>query len=513
MDQSNSNFKQVALLLFFSISISCFFQNCYTYKWADEGGEKNMVAPPESISKIFAAGHNGELWQDMVASSKAYDYDIGEKDKSYSHDKGELLFKKVKMTLRDKMPPGKVLVNIEVIDSFGMTVRVEKVDLLRLVPRIDLAGEMQYPELLIEEYSRFGTVFRREHGEFKIDIPENTSSLTKDAADRIYRFRIDNNCLNPTKWELNMVAEDYSDFEERLEGALYINQNRLVAHSWFYMHDDLYRALMFEKNPGLEIDPGLALDYYKLSEKASEIKMDYDQLRKPGSQLKVELLELGHQNKRELKALVADQHYKWEFGLFENIDSFQTYSDLLEHPIRVLSFLDRGYYSPGDVRSFDLGFLKNIEDVQLWEIEQENSNCFVEFRLRGKNLSTDITFGNIDLSLLNEQKLYVIPFGANPYPRVRRHYPPQNTLRYDSDIMPTEIKSYSFFTDAKTGNWVNPYELGVDRIYIGWESQDKDILEIYLISYERITPVWMAKVKLSDDMVDRIRVRRKFYSY
>ena len=154
-----------------------------------------------------------------------------------------------------------------------------------------------------------------------------------------------------------------------------------------------------------------------------------------------------------------------------------------------------------------------MEKLEIWEIDQPNSKCYVEFRLRGKNLSTNITFGNVDLSLLNEQKLYVMPFGANPYPRVRRHFPPQNTIRYDSDLMPKKIIPYSFFTDAKTGKWVNPYDIGIDRIYIGWESQDKDVLEIYLISYERITPVWMAKVKLNDEIVNRVRVRRKFHSY
>ena len=268
-------------------------------------------------------------------------------------------FHKVKMVLRDKMPPGKILVDIEVIDSLGMKVRVEKVDLLRLVPRIDLAGEMQYPELLIEEYSRFGTSFRREHGGYKVEFSENISAEAKDAADRIYRFRIDNNCLNPTKWELNMVAEDYSDFSERLEGAVYINQNRLVAHSWFYMHNDLYQALMFEKNPGLEIDPRLALDYDKLSDRAAEVIIDFDQLRNCGSEVASELLEIGYKNERALKALVSDQFYKWDFGLFENKDSFNTYKDLLEHPVRLLAFIDRGFYSPGHVKSFNYGFSKN----------------------------------------------------------------------------------------------------------------------------------------------------------
>ena len=45
------------------------------------------------------------------------------------------------------------------------------------------------------------------------------------------------------------------------------------------------------------------------------------------------------------------------------------------------------------------------------------------------------------------------------------------------------------------------------------ENIDKDILTVTVLSYERIVPVWMAKVKLPNEFVEQLRVRRRLYNY
>ena len=51
-------------------------------------GKIIWFAPPKRIADNFATKENGEIWQDMVAASESYAYDIGEKDKSYFLEKG-----------------------------------------------------------------------------------------------------------------------------------------------------------------------------------------------------------------------------------------------------------------------------------------------------------------------------------------------------------------------------------------------------------------------------------------
>ena len=104
-------------------------------------------------------------------------------------------------------------------------------------------------------------------------------------------------------------------------------------------------------------------------------------------------------------------------------------------------------------------------------------------------------------------------FGMNTYPKSRRYNPSQATLAYDADHLPREIRPYVLLTEQKSGKWVNNQYKGIEKIYLSYESLEKDILEIYVLSYERILPVWMARVKLPKDIRESVRVRNALYNY
>jgi len=105
---------------------------------------------------------------DLEDPRYGYAFDPREKDKRLAADEQVLRFRRAEMKLRDKMPPGMVLFDVKFIDGTGTRVFVKAVDLMCLVPRIDLDGNMQYPELLLEEYGRFGITLRRELDEFHV---------------------------------------------------------------------------------------------------------------------------------------------------------------------------------------------------------------------------------------------------------------------------------------------------------------------------------------------------------
>ncbi len=482
---------------------------CYSPRWAQSPGETPGRAPTD-IAELFAKA-GGTLTLEMTDPGRDYGYDPGEKDEQFAGDAEELRFRRLEMKLRDRMPQGKVLTDLAFVDGRGNRVLVEAVDLMRLVPRLDTEGDLQYAELLMEEYTRYGVSFRREHGEFDVQLAPGSSPQAAAAAERAYRLELVNNCLDPGKWEVGITTEDYSDFGERLRSPLNLNQNRLLAHSWFYLDGALYDALLRRKNPRLAIDPALARDFRKLSGHAEQVRVDLDGVRKLAGREPVKILEVAHASGREFAPIDPEQHYKWDIGLFLEKASFRTYSDMLAKPVRLGQFHDRGYYDPSQPKVFDYSWVRGLDDVVVERLDVGGAGTFVQLTVRGDGSPYAFVLGNLDLTALDEQRLYSAAFGFNPYPRSRRHDPPQSTIQYDPDQMPGDRRPYSLMVDPATGRWVNNWDKGFDRIYVGWDSLDRDVLEIYLISYERIAPVWMARVELGDELVDRTRVRRSIY--
>ena len=440
-----------------------------------------------------------------------YRFDPSEKDRQFASDDDALRFLRVEMSLHDRMPPGTVWVDLAFVDGQGTRVTAKSVDLLRLTPKLDLAGDMQYPEMLLEEFERFGVSFRREHDEFAILLSEATDHATVDAARRAYRLGVWNNCLDATKWEMVLASEDYSDFGQRLKGELYINQQKTLAHNWFYLNADLYSALLRTKNPHLVIDP--LLDYEELSRRAEQVVPELDQLRTIRRRIRTTTVEIGHQSQRAIVAVDTEQHYKWQYGLVINRGEFTTYDDVLNQPVVLASFADRGFYQPEHPKRFDFGWLRKLDHVVLDTLDVPDSDCYVQVTLTGASAPYTVIVGNLDMALLDEQKLFGMPFGFNPYPKTRRHNPAQDTIHYETDRMPVTIKPYVMLLDRQTGRWVNNQKKGLEKVYMGWESIDREVLMIYLVTYERILPVWMARVRVSDETVDRVRVRRRLYDY
>ena len=495
------------------VSLLLVASGCYTYSWtAPEEGRSLRNAPAEVLSHFDDLPAN-TIHLEMVDPRLTYDYDPGERDAFREADGEGLHFGEAAMTLQRQMKRGQVVVDFAFTDELGNIIRIPGGDLMRLLPRIDSNGNTQYAEYLLEEYERTGVSFRLEHGEFFVEAASGNPADVTEALSRVYRVGIFNNCLDPGKWEFIVTAEDYGDFGSRLRGETYINQNRILAHSWFYMHPELYQSMLALKNPHLTFDPRIALDYMALAEQAKVSDINFDDFRTLGREHRLKVVELAHESGREISEPISEQYYKFGLDLFINRDEFRTYADLSKTPVRLAQFMDRGFYNPDAPKVFNFWFAEHLDDVRIRSIDQPDSDCYVEIEIDGEHVPFKLTFGNLDLALLNEQSFASLRFGVNPPPLNRRHSPVMNTLRYDTDAMPDRIKPYMFFTNKETGKFENNIDLGVEMVYVGWEDLDNNVLEIHLLSYERITPVWMGRVKLPDYMVDRVRVRRNLYAY
>jgi len=487
------------------------FISCYSVKWNEINNAQKTNVAPEDVTSVFEKYPNHKMVLSAVNPGYEYSYDIGEKDSLYGKNTTTFRFTKIAITLLEKMPKGKVLANFKFIDANNNSVHVNHVDLLRLIPKFDTKGEMNYPEMITEEYNRFGYVFRKEHNEFLVQLAENSSEKLREANNRAYRCKITNNCLAPTKWEFDLTAEDYADFELRLKDGKNLNQNRILSHSWFYIDKDLYAALMQIKNPNMTIP--VATEYDTLSKRAEEVIIDFNKLRNPIAEKETsEIVELGYKSGRKIEPLDVEQHYKKEFKLLLKGD-VSTYTSILEAPIHTTQFRDEGFYKAETPKIFNLKWMKYLDSVSINTIDVKDAQTYVEIEITGKWAPYKITIGNVDLAQLNEQKLHGMLFGFNTYPKSRRYNAVQSTIVYDADLLPTHLKPYVLLTHKKNDKWVNNQYKGVEKIYLSYESIEQDVLEIYVLSYERITPVWMAKVKLPKSLREKVRVRKQLYQY
>ncbi len=498
------------LKLFFIAIASLLLIQCHSTKWASIQSKELQSAPEEVIS-VFNKYPNQLMILDANAPGYDYKFDIGEKDAFYGNSDSIFRFNKVYIKLKDKMPKGKVIVDFSFIDGVNNKILVKNVDLLRLIPKFDTDGDMIYPEIIEEEFNRFGYVFRKEHDEFSIALKDNASNELQKIKDRAYRCKIVNNCLAPTKWELELTSADFSDYNERLKNPINLNQNKVLSHSWFYLNKELYRVLMNLKNPEKKIP--YDMNYNKLSDLAEKTTIDFTKLRNPiKRKLASKTIELGYKSGREIEPLDNEIFYKKHFKLFLEGNN-DTYTTILESPVKTTQFKDAGFYTESSPKEFNLNWMKHLDSVSLNIIDVKGTEAYVEITLTGKWAPYKINIGNVDLAQLDEQKLYGMLFGFNTYPKSRRYNPKQSTLVYDAELLPDEIKPYVLLTKKDDDKWVNNQYKGVEKIYLAYESLERDILQIYVLSYERITPVWMARVKLPKEIREKIRIRKSFYNY
>ncbi|MGB1508203.1 MAG: hypothetical protein ACPG9L_05850 [Crocinitomicaceae bacterium] len=157
--------------------------------------------------------------------------------------------------------------------------------------------------------------------------------------------------------------------------------------------------------------------------------------------------------------------------------------------------------------------MKYVDDVKISTIEMDDSEVIIELRLTGKYSPYEIVLGNVDLAIMNEQILCGFLFGVNTYTTNVRNNSRPSTINYDPTQYPEHRKPYLYLIDKETGKWVNNQYKGVEKFYLSFEDITYKKLNIHVLSYERIIPVWMSQVELPSDFVEKCRVRRRLFNY
>lgn len=465
----------------------------------------------DDLERLFANYPDNKIVIEAFTPGMDYKYDIGEKDEFYHKSETFLVFNKIIIEPAQNMFRNKLGVKFTLIDRAGNKIVLDNTDIFKLTPGYDCTGDMLFAEILSEEYNRFGIQFRGWRDEYTIEKVADLPKEYADALNRVYRIQLVNNCLDPTKWEVVIDGEDYSDFKQRRKSNNHLNQRRIIAHSWFNVPKDFYKSLLSLKNPDFDIDL-VELGYDELSQKAENVKVDFSVLRGPLLEvLNTEIVEIGHQSERKIIPLDPEEYYKKQFGLVLSGKEYN-YKNVLDTELPLTRFQDRGFYT-SDNEPFYVQWLMNVDDVKITKVKTSDSELYSEIRIGGEYAPYEIVLGNVDLALMNEQILCGFLFGVNTYITNIRNKSTPHAMGYDPSQYPDDKKPYLYLVDKKTGNWVNNQFKGVEKVYVSYDDIERDIVTIHVLSYERIIPVWMARVKLPQDFVERLRVRRRLFNY
>lgn len=464
----------------------------------------------QELEEFFSSLPGGRLELAVETPGRKYAKDPAEKDVIENLDSGSFKFNRLSISLSQPQMAGKVLVEMTFLDPDNNRLVVHGVDLLDLVPVIGRKDGLQVVEYLLKEFERFGITYYRKERAMSWQ-PGPLSNPTADSAmARAYQAALFNNCLDAGKWELVVSSRYYARFDTAHAKSKQAQRFRILAHSWFSMDPRLYRILVKARNPSLNLDPYTPYD--SLSRRAEAKIVRFPSLGRVKRPVTTRVLELGHKSKRELYELDEEEMYKDWYDLVLNRGQFHTYADVLETPVKLAKFADRGFYRPEDVAVFDYGWMKNLDRMDMSMMEAPGPERFAQVRIWGDQSPYEIVLGNFDLGRLNPHRPSTLQFGINPYPKQRlRRRTPYGT-GYNLGPQGKDVQPYLLLVDRKTGKWVNNQNLGLEQAFIGWQSIEKTALVIHLVTYERMIPVWMARLGVEETERERGRIANAVYT-
>ncbi len=447
---------------------------------------------------------------DLFDPGRAYAANPSEKDTAYALDDTAFRFSRLEIQPHANTAQGPWLADFVFHDSSGAKVQIPSVNLLNLIPKLDKQGQEQYPEYLMEEFERFGVTFDRDDNEFQVRLPPKASSQMHSAASRVWRVGIWNNCLDPTKWEMILFSRYYLESDSSMAKTKFRARYRTLAHVWFYMDKALYARLMKIRNPDLAID--IFQSYDSLNAKAGRVVMS-QAMQRPQREWLTEMQEVGHQSNRKLEEINSEQWYKKRYKIIMNRQHFYTYREILEKPVWLAPFQDRGFYQPKDTVKFNYAWLKKVDKIRISGVDAPAAVRYVNLTIDGPESPYRFELGNLDLAQLNEQKYFEMSFGFDPLPRNGRPWLHHDPCLYRLHEKPEVVAPYLYMVDKKTGKWANNQLLGFDKVYLGWESAERNVLWVYLVTYERVISVWMGRVRITDPILHVDRVQNAIYRF
>lgn len=318
--------------------------------------------------------------------------------------------------------------------------------------------------IINQEWNRHQVRFDRTAGKFNFSNPNSLESS------RVTRIDLARNCLNSGLWEIIAYARDK-------DGA-----SKPYYHGWFNFPLKVYEAMFNKVNAGLNF---------------SDYKEYLVTWANPPKQLvNLNLLRDVVGEDLNYKINVLNDGYYVETGARKkkkkNIifpKSISSIQDFLTDSTSYSTFSPPGFYDTQNPRHTTLGSLYRFTDGVVRDIKSTytEDNHLKEIELSFKNKSgdkkTSLIFGGLNLA--------IFPVLADSLHNNGYKYPMgiANHSFYEtygaSLKNPAKNNPYYGFVLDEEGRWIDSHYFGLDGPLFFWDNENKNLLHLYLLSFER----------------------------
>jgi len=345
------------------------------------------------------------------------------------------------------------------------TIRLESIELMEWIPTICNAVKG-------DDYLSEIAVVNQEWNRHQVKFTEGNFTITGNNKNRIKRVDLARNCLNAYLWEVITYAEEDSVLKP-------------YYHGWFDFPKDLYAELFEERND-------IPYNTYKAPledwSDPENNEINFNQLRKVITEKTVEFENLNHQN----YPLIGERKKKFINIVYPKnttkMDDFLTDSTLFA------TFSPPGFYDPIDPRTTKLSLLKYPNKIVYRSLKNDL------FELEVNYLNTDSsTITKLFISGLNKKEIPTLTtsqvndgwknsmgFGNHTFYETYAH-----CLENGSE----DSKYFALLTD-NNNNWLDSHYIGIDGPLLYWDNQDKNVLHLWILAFERHAFVGHYKINI-----------------
>lgn len=350
------------------------------------------------------------------------------------------------------------------------TIIIKNIDILEFIPTfpewIKDDAYMVKLGIINQEWNRQQVKFYP--GQFEI---KGTNLESKS----LVRIDLARNCLSSYLWEVIAFAQNENGSE------------RPCYHGWFNFPKDLYASLFLQRN---KIPFQKYADHLEDWKDLKKDSIKFDLLRTLDNQ-STKVFKIENKNLKNLNndyyPLVGERKKK-----FKNIISPvapASINDFLNDSTLFATFSPPGYYTKNDPRKTYLSKLAILDRIIYNKTTSHNTSKDETFELKLIYYSmmdgeiTNLTIGGLNkdeiptLSIEEAKDGFQMPMGIS-------NHSFYETYLHMKSKPSKENPYYGILTDEE-GKFIDSHWLGIDGPLFHWDDKKKDLLHIWIISFER----------------------------
>jgi len=419
---------------------------------------QNNKASKEVLSATSLSSNTGEqpyVYGFNITELTDQDYpdnpDIGFRSESYTSN----YFGEGQLVLKDSN-----LFDVEFFTTDGKDkIILPAIDLMEFIPTIPehIKSDEYLKKIAVinQEWNRNQVRFKA--GEFK--APDSSIS----------RVDLARNCLNAYLWEIIVYTTDSG-------------KELPIYHGWFNFPETLY-AELFKKRNGVDynkyqedleqwIDPA-----HKKVNKAL-LRTVVNQLPTKFTDKSYEMYPLKQARKKKFKEIIFPK-------IVTKMSDFHTDSTLFA------TFSQPGFYNRKDPRTTELGRLQILDTIFtktiISTVADASTDTLFEFELVFKDTLKQRTT-HLVLGGINKYSFPVlVPKDANAGWKSSMgisNHTFYETYEEHENVSSKENPYYAYLTNEK-GEWLDSHTIGIDGPIFHWGKGEKNVLHLWLLSFER----------------------------